>query len=425
MSNKNTLLITLLLSFMFCSVSAFASNLTERHIYGLLSDNYSGALQERGQSTDNIRLNVWAAAAPPDPDLMEDAENAKEGWRYMRFVCLRKGAGYAGANSGLSYTFVKSNNTDPQSTDISHFRYLDFWIKLEHGSLTQLQVGVTSVGQNCVEPMSHYGVTNTVGTWQHVVVDLDELGAVLSNVTNVFLVLCDNLTVDTTFYVDNIVLRTADSSSADFNITLKNVETMQNIPSNPNGNIIWKDTVFHQGWQAACQYIELDMDKYSCAWNVKIYTNNGGSGRGGMWAQGTEKEYVIPMCWRAYNGELKNEVGKDSYVIKQSTASHHNLYDGLAKNGATTGYGADTGYYTWFYMKDRADLDFTKPGDLDYVTVWDSSLGYHGEVNAVGKGYYDFQSINRKPRIYFGGGFDEAAGGITYVGNVVLEYNIE
>ncbi len=414
MSNKNSLLITLLLSFMFCSVSAFASNLTERHIYGLLSDNYSGALQERGQSTDNIRLNVWAQKTPPDPDLMEDSETAKEGWTYMRFVCNRNEL--AGSYSGLSYCFVSSDNKTAKSTDISHFRYLDFWIKLDHGSLTQLQIGVTSVGQDCVVPMSDY-VTNTVGTWQHVVVDLNDLGAVLTSVTNAFLILCNNLTVDTTFYVDNIVLRMA--TSADFNITLKNVETMQNIPNNPNGNIIWKDTVFHQGWQAACQYIELDMDKYSCAWNVKIYTNNGGSGRGGMWAQGTEKEYVIPMCWRAYNGELKNELNKDSYVIKQSTAAHHNLYDGLAKNGA------DVGYYTWFYMKDIADVDLNKPGDVDYITVWDSTLGYHGEVNAVGEGYYDFQSINKKPRIYFGGGFDEAAGGITYVGNVVLEYNIE
>ena len=414
MLNKNSLVITLLLSFIFCSVSAFASNLTERNIYGLLSDNYSGALQERGQSTDNIRLNVWAQYTAPSPVLMKDPETAKEGWEYMKFVCHRNEV--AGGWSGISYCFVKSNNTDAQATDISHFRYLDFWIRLDSGNLTQLQIGVTSFGQDCVVPMSDY-VTNTVGTWQHVVVDLNDLGAILSNVTNAFLILCNDLTENTTFCVDNIVLRT--TTSADFSITLKNVETMQNIPSNPNGNIIWKTNVFHQGWQAACQYIELDMDKYSCAWNVKIYTNNGASGRGGMWAQGTEKEYVVPMCWRAYNGELKNELGKESYIIAQSTAAHHNLYDsGLSQ-------GVDEGYYTWFYMKDIADVDLTKPGDVDYITVWDSTLGYHGEVNAVGKGYYEFGSINKKPRIYFGGGFDEAAGGITYVGNVVIEYNIE
>jgi len=418
--NRKSLLLSLL-SMVFVSGVAFASNLTERNIYGILSDNFSGALQERGQSTDNIRLNVWAESAAPSPVLMENDPTGKEGWTYMKFVCLKKGATGVGAGgwSGISYCFVKSDNSTAQPTDISHFRYLDFWIRLEHGSLTQLNVGITSVGQNCTKSLSNCGVTNTQGTWQHVVIDLNTLGANLSSVTNTFLVICDNLTVDTTFSVDNIVLRTADSSSANFNITLKNVETMQNIPSNPNGNIIWKESVFHNDWQAACQYIELDMDKYSCAWTVRIYTNNGGTGRGGMWAQGTEREYVIPMCWRATKVELKNQPGKESYIIAQSTASHHNLYDaGLSQ-------GVDEGYYTWFYMKDRADLNFNDAGDLDYITVWDSSLGFHGEVNAVGKGYYDFQSINRKPRIYFGGGFNEAAGGITYVGNVVLEYNLE
>lgn len=419
MLNRKSLLLSLL-SAMFVSGVAFASNLTERNIYGILSDNFSGALQERGQSTDNIRLNVWAESASPSPTLMENDPTGKEGWTYMKFTCLKKGETGVGAGgwSGISYCFVGSDNKTARSTDISHFRYLDFWIRLEHGSLTQLKVGITSVGQDCTMSMSNY-VTNTEGTWQHVVVDLNTLGANLTSVTNAFLILCNDLTVDTTFSVDNIVLRTADSSSANFNITLKNIETMQNIPSNPNGNIIWKQSVFHNDWQAACQYIELDMDKYSCAWTVRIYTNNGGTGRGGMWAQGTEKEYVIPMCWRATVKELKNEPGKESYIIAQSTAAHHNLYDaGLSQN-------VDEGYYTWFYMKDSADLNFNDAGDLDYITVWDSSLGFHGEVNAVGEGYYDFQSINRKPRIYFGGGFNEAAGGITYVGNVVLEYNLE
>lgn len=404
---------------MFVSGVAFASNLTERNIYGILSDNFSGALQERSQSTDNIRLNVWAESADPSPVLMEDDPTGKEGWTYMKFVCLKKGETGVGAGgwSGLSYTFVKSDNSTAQSTDISHFRYLDFWIRLEHGNLKQLQVGVTS-GQNCTKSLSSL-VTNTEGVWQHVVIDLTTLGANLSSVTNVFLVICDNLTEDTTFSVDNIVLRTNNSSTS-FTATLKNVETMQNIPSNPNGHIIWKQSVFHNNWQAACQYIELDMDTYSCAWDVKIYTNNGGSGRGGLWAQGTEREYVIPMCWRASVKELKNQSGKESYIIAQSTAAHHNLYDaGLSQ-------GVDEGYYTWFYMKDRADVNFNDAGDLDYITVWDSSLGYHGEVNAIGQGYYDFgAAVNKKPRIYFGGGFNEAAGDIDYTANIILEMNVE
>lgn len=415
--NKKSLILQSMLFLVFCSVSAFASNLTERNVYGILSDNFTGAMQERGQSTDNIRFNTWAAKTAPTSAVIVDTATAKEGKKYMKFDC--KGSAGAGSYSGCSYTFVGSNNTTAQSTDISHFRYLDFWIKNGQGNIKDLKIGVTANGADKTVSMATY-VSSATTSWQHVVIDLNALGADLTKVTNTFLVICNNLTSDTIFYVDNIVLRTG-STSASFNANLKKIEDMQNVPENPT-QITWKTSVFHNSWQSCGQYLELDMDMYSYAWTVRIYTNNGGSGRGGLYASLGSKDYVIPMSWRVYNGTLVNEVGsnKDTYLIKQSTKTHRNLYDyGKSPTG-------DPDYYPWLFFKDYSDIDFNDPVDVDYVTVWDSSLGYHGFSAAnVGEGFYEFNTVNKKPRIYFGGDFNSAAGNITYLANIVIQLNYE
>lgn len=407
-----------MLCLVFCSVSVFASNLTERNVYGILSENFTGAMQTRDESTDNIRFNTWAASIRPTSEEIEDAAaSAKEGQKYMKFTC--KGPSGAGSYSGFSYTFVGSDNATQKITDISHFKYLDFWIKREQGNIQNLQIGVTANGADKVVSMATY-VSSTTTSWQHVVIDLTDLDADLTKVTNTFLVICNNLTSDTVFYVDNAVLRTA-STSASFNATLKKIEDMQGVPENPT-QITWKTSVFHNSWQSCGQYLELDMDMYSYAWTVRIYTNNGGSGRGGLYASLGSKDYVIPMCWRAYNGTLVNEVGsnKDTYLIKQSTKTHRNLYDyGKSPTG-------DPDYYPWLYIKEFTDIDFSDPVDVDYITVWDSTLGYHGFSAAnVGEGFYEFGTVNKKPKIYFGGGFDSAAGDITYLANIVIELNYE
>lgn len=434
---------------MFLSVSVFASNLTERNVYGILSENITGATMYNSQSQDNIgiwvgsSLGEWIAVAAVEVSSAPAfGIEGRKSWEIV-FDKWNNSSGYWAA---VSFPFVNATSTAPdkygyhqteQAMDISHFKYLDFWIKPKTGDVTKILVGVGDTVDRRVT-LGSLGVTNEQ-VWQHVELDITSLpGVQLSAVKKPFVLGADSqLTQNTCFYVDNVVLRT-DSSSASFNVTLKNVESMQNIPSNPDGNIIWKDTAFRNAqwpWQSACQYVELDMDMCTSSWTVTIYSDNGGHDRGGMWAQGTDREYVVPMCWRAYNGELGTQPGKPSYFIKQSTASHSNLYDGLATRGV------DTGYYTWFYMKDKADIDFSDAGDLDYITVWDSSLGYHGEVNAVGKGFYAFTketgefdengnpitvpSVEKKPRIYFGGGFGNAAGDITYIGNIIIKLNYE
>lgn len=428
MLNRKSLLLSLILSLVFGSASVFASNLTERNVYGILSENFTGALQRTGYDVDNICYYNWAGGGKPESRLIEDAEGAKEGKKYFRFLCLKKGEGQAGSYSGFGYAFVTSDNSTEQSMDVSRFRYLDFWIKREQGNIEELKIGVKSAGANKVVSMSDY-VSNSNDDWQHVVLDLNTLGATKSSVSMPLLVICDDLSEYTTFFIDNAVLRT-DDSSADFKVTLKKVDDMYGAPENPT-EISWLN---YSGWQAAAQYIEIDADKYSHSWTVMLYVRHQGNGhnRSGLWAQGNNGEdYVVPMCFRVYNGYLKNviesPVGDQSYLIGQSNAEHHNLYDrGVNPN-------KDPGFYPWLWMKEYNDIDFTKQSDIDEVTVWNSAKGYHaalpffidGDPNKPSDGFAEFTGVNKILRVYLGAGFGGAAGGIDYTATVVVDVNYE
>ena len=411
---------------MFCSVSVFASNLTERNVYGLISENFTGAMQECGYDVDNIRFLTWSgggAAQPSCSDPISDV-TAKEGKAYYRLTCGSVGSG---AWAGCGYGFINASKADnPQN--ISRFKYLDFWIRKVSGNISQLQIGVKAGGANRLVSLSGK-VDNSSTDWQHVVIDITSIAtsAQLQDTLIPFLVDCANLTAQTKFDIDNVVLRT-DSSSANFNITLKKVEDMQGAPDNPT-QITWTE---FSGWQAAAQYVEIDADKYSCAWTVRVWVNNGAANRNGLWAQGTEKEYVIPMCFRVYNGYLYNFIespaGEASYLIGQSAASHHNLYDrGVNPN-------TDPGYYPWLWMKEYREINFANQEDVDSITIWDSTRGYHvaypfdwtsGGKSGHSDGFVDFTGVDKTLRVYLGAGFGGAAGGITYTANVVFDLNYE
>jgi hypothetical protein len=152
-----------------------------------------------------------------------------------------------------------------------------------------------------------------------------------------------------------------------------------------------------------------------------------------LWAQGNNGEdYVVPMCFRVYNGYLKNAVespiGDQSYLIGQSAGEGNNLYDrGVNPN-------SDPGWYPWIWMKEYNDIDWSKQSDIDSVTVWSSSKGYHvampffidGDPNKPADGFDTLAGkIDRTLRVYLGAGFGGAGGGVEYTATVVVDVNYE
>ena len=422
---KNKLVISLsILGLMFVSVYAFASSLTERNVYGIVSDNFTGALETCGESIDNVCFYTWAAAGAPESGNIKDSASAKEGKNYKEFICLGPDSG-AGSYSGFAYAFVEADNTTKKLTDISHFRYLDFWIRKVEGNIKELNIGMEEYdGRKDLISLADLNVSSTTTNWQHVVIDLNTLDVDLAKIALPFEVICDDLSGNTIFNIDNLVLRT-DNSSATFNIKLKSVEDMDNPEANPT-QIKWDDSsVWRNSWQASKQYIELDADVYSCSWKVRMWVNNGAKGRNGLYGTLNGKDYVIPMCWRVFDGTLVNLVDTDKATYLIGHDSNYNLYDRGKTKDSNPNYD-NTKYFPWLYMKEYKDINFNKPEDLDYITVWDSSLGYHGYSAAnVGEGFYEFSKSIKKPKIYFGADFDQAAGGLNYTANVVVELSYE
>ena len=132
--------------------------------------------------------------------------------------------------------FVDANGTElGTGLDISRFKKLSFWIRKVSGNINQLQVGVKADGANRVISLANVnvnggtgnGVNNSSTEWQYVEIDLTSISTVnaLKKTSLPLLVICDNLTANTEFDLDNVVLKT-DSLSAAFNITLKNIEDM-------------------------------------------------------------------------------------------------------------------------------------------------------------------------------------------------------
>ena len=120
---------------MFVSVSAFASNLTERNVYGILSENFTGAEFTNGRSEDNI--NKWCGSSYGDWNAAAAVEissytaNAKEGKKYWEIVLEKwdSVAEYFPDNYGtcVAFYFIGSDNTTARSKNVNHFKYLDFW----------------------------------------------------------------------------------------------------------------------------------------------------------------------------------------------------------------------------------------------------------------------------------------------------------
>lgn len=452
MLNKKSLLLSLILSFVFGCVPVFANNLTSgRHVYGIISETFTGALQECGESVDNILCCPFSQYGAVTTK--QDESVVKEG-KYSVYCSIPK-SDITGQWAGLAYTFVKSDNRTAEGRNIGNngnnksFKYLDFWIKYKSGNTSEfnnLLVGVSDFnagdGNDWCKKLSETVVETDSDGWKHCVIDLDVIsGSNLSNIKNVFLIKEPTTSYgNVEFYIDNIVLRTADSGS--FNVTLEKVEDMQNVPSMGDDEVKWTESaIMSKEWQAAGRYIKIDVDKYCNNLNIQMYVNNGAKGRNGLVGKKNNgdiavkpsgEEYVLPMCWRAYNGKLVNFVENPAvdatYLIAQSAAEDHNLYDyGVSKE--------DPGYYPWFYMKEYKDINFADQKDVDYITIWNSSKGYHVANPFKWKddkgvwhdsdGFSDFFKADRTLRVYLGTCFQEMAGGLNYTATIIVNGTYE
>ncbi|MFA7073925.1 MAG: hypothetical protein WC234_01910 [Endomicrobiaceae bacterium] len=377
-----------------------ADNLSDKHVYGLFSENFNGATQEAGTVDDNIKLNIWANGdSLPIVSTTTTPASAKEGNIY--YSCTVVGSTATDSYSGFCYTFITGSSTTV-TRNISAFSMLEFYIRPKTGDVSAISVGITegpiSSPTDRTVTLSSLGVDNSSHAWQKCTVDLTSFSSAdLTNIKNCFLV---NTTKQTaTFDLDSIVLKR--SSIGEFNVAVKNIS--DNLETS---SVTWSSSSFRNSWIAAEQYLELSLDILETDnWTVRIYTDNGDSSKDGL-VDTTDGSNVLQMCWRVSQNTLPNANG-DTLLITQSGAPNYALYD--SGKSAT-----DPSYYTWFYITDIATGDVT-----DYSLLWDSR-GYHISVGG------DFGGMSNPiyPKVYLGANCADAIGGLIYSANVrvVLSY---
>lgn len=376
----------------------FADNLTDKHVYGLFSENFNGATQQAGTVDDNIKYNVWNGGGDtlPTADIISDS-TAKEGNSY--YSCSASGS--TSGWSGFCYTFITGVDETELTRDISSFSTLEFYIRPKTGDVSAIAVGITeglSVTTDRTVTLGSLGVNNSSHTWQKCTVDLTSFSSAdLTDIKNCFLIITSKQTA--TFDLDSIVLKK--SSIGEFNVTVKNIS--DNLATS---SVIWSSSSFRKNWIAADQYLELSLDILETDnWNVRIYTDNGAASKYGL-VDTTDGTRVLQMCWRVSQNTLPNANG-DTLLITQSGAPNYALYD--SGKSAT-----DPSYYPWFYITDIAGGELT-----DYSLLWDSR-GYH--ISTSG----DFGGMSNPiyPKVYLGANCANAIGGFTYSANVrvILSY---
>lgn len=421
---------SLILSLFLCLIvsSVYASNI-DRTVYGIFTETYNGAHIGNFNYADAMNLDKWSNDGSVSSVTSEDG--VLEGNIFTRFS-IDKSSGW----EVFAYRPVSSGgSTDPRNMSGFYGGSLKFLVRITSANSAFLtaKVGVQlSSSKHLTKTLSDLGA-KADGTWHEITIPLSSSFGIssasdLSAVIGLFTFQPMTLSVGKYMDIDNI--RWVRSAAGSFSADLKNISNNSSAT-----NITWNASVFRSGWKVANQYINFDLDlDVLLNWSIRIYTNNGSSDKAGLVATKNGKTYFVPMCWRVDKKVIPYDDGYDAqghqlkatFNIAEQIYQVGDKYKGrLYDNGVAN---PNPEYNPWFYFVDSVDKDKVVPAEnidnVDYTTVW-SQKGFHAAPGA----YWGMSDISANggtiaPKLYFGAGFDNAAGGLRYEGNIVvaLEY---
>ena len=435
MKNIKSLLIISIISIitLISVTSLFASNIG-RHVYGLYTETYKGASFYAlnsfvGTDEDALKLYLWNSGSGSLLSSDESSDSI-EGNVFQRFRINRAVWNVAAYTSVVDVSTVSPKNMS---------EYFGGSIKFLARSLNS-SFGTATVGFQCrlngqdilvFKKLSD--LSFTTGNWQEITIPLNSTTTFTTRINNIdtqrtinssylndvialFIFQPQTLTVGHYIDIDNV--RWVKPGQGSFSIDLKNIGD-----DSASTTITWDQSVFRQGWKAANQYVQFDIDDelptaYLKTWKIKIYTvggtatNNGlRPYRNGVLDTGSPN---LPLCWRMIDVPL---------VTAPSATEHTTIIDGYYDSS----YGLhlyDAGkaggvpdWWCWLLVKDQTD-DLTD----DYSTIWDWR-GWHAAENGMdGSGNAPFYNgAKDSPRLYFGADFTNASD-FTYKANIRIEF---
>ena len=415
MKNIKSLLIISIISIitLISVTSLFASNIG-RHVYGIITETYKGVYIDTPSAGEDF---VKLYGTPNDNyDCIEGRKSVSvghQGWFGAVFasgtspvvVTPRDMSAYAGGRLYFSAKVPSTVDMNTSKIETKHKGSGNKTIFFNSTNIKRVDNGSNILGT---------GITAD-NSWHTYYIELSSFtGLDLSKIEYLFIV--GTTTTNNTVLIDNV--RWVKPGQGSFSIDLKNIGD-----DSASTTITWDQSVFRQGWKAANQYVQFDIDDelptaYLKTWKIKIYTvggtatNNGlRPYRNGVLDTGSPN---LPLCWRMIDVPL---------VTAPSATEHTTIIDGYYDSS----YGLhlyDAGkaggipyWWCWLLVKDQTD-DFTD----DYSTIWDWR-GWHAAENGVddsGNAPF-YNGAKDSPRLYFGADFTNASD-FTYKANIRIEF---
>ncbi|MBR3627381.1 MAG: hypothetical protein IKN42_00885 [Elusimicrobia bacterium] len=357
-----------LLFIMLLGVSSFvfAAN-NNRNVYSVYSDNFIGAhiygdtVSIPGSDTDGIKFYPWKATwITPNKIIMsattiDSADDpAPEGKQYMRYLWGSAEDDFTTTYVGCSYTRVTNMDTET-SIDMSAYAggKIKFSARSDKEYAKKCKIGFKLA--NGTENWFSTPLSSLNETWQEFSYDIP---SGVGNVSVLFMAMIDGEpahTIGEPFLdIDNIRW-VKSSGTASFSVVRKNISDNQET-TDP---VSFSEDTFGQGWRAADQYLEMDIDGEftNNNWTVRIYSSNDIAGL----YNSSDPDNVLPMAWKIswttlpFNYTDDEGQNKNSFEIgenKNAAGELLGLYD--AGKVSVKGDGAKW-WYPWFFVQKNAD----------------------------------------------------------------------
>lgn len=391
MKIKSYFIIVLLciVTLLFATSFTFAGNIG-RAVYGIYTENYTGiGINNAAAGNDNIAVYAGGTISEITSDKFDGIKTyqfGNTGWVSFAFA--------NGAQDMSAYTGGRINFSAKAGSDMSG-KLNSVYIKIEDSEgVKQIQFSSSSVkmlGSNSTGVLADEN-------WHSYYIELSSFPSLQLSSIKGPLQISSN--ASGTILVDYVYWTKAPSATRAFNVTVKNISDNQ-----ITENITWTQSAYRQSWTASQQYIELDLDRESANWYVRIYLDNNKDTRNGLYCVDGGEDIVLPMAWRMRPDLLSS--GNFTLLIGENNDG--GLYDkGLEPGG--------TDWYTWSPIKEIHD---TTVEEYDYVTIW-SLRGIHTVVR-YHDSYDPLSNYEKKPKIYFAADCSNAIGGLEYEANVVTE----
>ena len=363
--------ISLLFVSLFATASfVFAAN-NNRNVYSVYSDNFIGAhiygdtVPVPGTDEDGIKFYPWKATwITPNKIIMSattvdgtDSDPAPEGKQYMRYLWGSEEDDFSTTYVGCSYTRVVNMDTET-SIDMSAYAggKIKFYARSDKEYAKKCKIGFKLA--DGTENWFPTPLSSVNGTWQEFSYDIP---SGIGNVSVLFMAMIDGEpsdpphTIGEPFLdIDNIRW-VKSSGAASFSVVRKNVSNNE-VTIDP---ISFSEDTFGQGWCAADQYLELDIDGEfsSNNWKVQLYSSND---RAGLYNV-DDAENILPMAWKVswttlpFNYTDSDGPNANTLQIGENKNAAGDLL-GLYDAGKVAIKGDDAKWwYPWFFVQKNAD----------------------------------------------------------------------